>query len=276
MYQTNDSAIKREICNSSLIFCTEIAEKVKETPYIPFFEVYTYGLIARYFGLTEKRINNAYKSNKGAFNANCAILTGKEILPYARDSKSLGKSYGHLCEFDNGVVAQIAYSHNMVFNSRALLTFAVILKNESEVAKRIYDILDTYAYKSCGYLNKPMPWFLTNRHQYDAEPAKATAKVDNHPSLVCPYLATMALDDKQRDEKPVKMQRRAGNTGKSKQINQLDENGIVIHKWSSASEASACLGVSTQSIYKCCQGIHKTVGGAAPGLRGKYRFAYAD
>ena len=53
MYYSRQQSLHRNIDNASLVFCTKIAQKVKEPPYIPFLEVYTYGLVARYFELSE-------------------------------------------------------------------------------------------------------------------------------------------------------------------------------------------------------------------------------
>ncbi len=263
MYQTIENSIRENISNQSLITCARIAELVKEPPCIPYYEAYTYSLIARYFGLTEKRIHNAYVSHRYIFEDDCAMVSGKQMRNHVRDIKSLGVSYGYLCEFDNGVVVQISYTSNMIFNHRALLNFAIILKDESEVARQIYDILVKNEFNKMGYLKRKTPWFS----EIKEEPLHATAKANETSSVVCPYFASMTSEDKPHDTKPVKMQ--SEKNYKTRTINQLDKNGNTIHVWNSLTEAAKTLGVDVTSIYRCCSGKQKTSGG-------RYRFAYAD
>lgn len=270
MYQTIENSIRANISNQSLITCARIAELVKEPPCIPYYEAYTYSLIARYFELTEKRIHNAYVSHRYIFENDCAMVTGKQMRNHVRDVKSLGVSYGYLCEFDNGVVVQISYTSNMIFNHRALLNFAVILKDESEVAKQIYNILAKNEFNNKGYLKRKKPWFS----EIKEEPLHATAKAGEVSSMVCPYFASMTFEDKPRDTKPMKMQSK--KHCKTRMVNQLDKNGNTVHVWNSLTEAANTLGVDIASIYRCCTGRQKTSGAMQKGAEGKYRFAYAD
>lgn len=271
MYERESYIHNSIIDNQPLISCTLIAESVKAPPRIPYYEAYTYALIARYFDLTEKRVRNAYVSNRERFLEDSVIVSGKEILHHVRDYKSLGRSYGHLCEFTNGVVAQISYGTNMLFNDRALIRFAVIFKNESDVAKQIYDILDRNSlFGGYGQSDRRrIPWF------YDFSPLHTVDKAKSSPSVVCPYLATMSETEKARDAKPVKMQAKVERGG-IKKINQLDKNDNVVCVWNSATEAAHILGINVNNIYHCLAGLNKTTGSSKKGAEGKYRFAYAD
>lgn len=275
MYQTEEVRMHDKIRNSSLLFCEQVAEKVKQPEYIPFFEAFTPELIGRYFGLTEKRIVNAHKSNRGMFENDCHLLTGPNFLPRAKDVKSLGKSYGHLCTFSNGVVALIGYGYNRVFNSRALLHFAVYLRKESEVAEKIYNILK----KDDSWRDLPnmKPWFLI----YPNEPAHAVAESDNHVEAICPYLAKLSSENAHpKDKPPVKAYDKAAkcknpNPFQTRECLQLDEHGNIIHKWNSISEAANVLGIAPANIYQCCAGANKSTGGGR-GKPGKYRFSYVN
>jgi len=279
MYQTDEKQIHYEINDASLVFCTQIAENVKATPYIPFFEVYTYGLVARYFGLTEKRILNAYKTNRYRVENDYAILTGKEITPYAKDVKSLGASYGHLCEFPNGVMAEIAYSQNVVFNSRALLHFAVILRDESAVAKKIYDIFDAKRCKNHVYLERKNQWFLTNPN----EPRYAPKAEEKPTEVVCPYMADMAARKEAATKKSEEPQaketdgaQKPRNTRNAKRCAQLDVHGNVLYTWESGAAAARALGLSAKDIYDVCGGYAKSVGGGTGNFGKGYRFAFVQ
>ena len=255
--------IKSNLDNSSLLFCTKVAEKVKQPPCIPFFEAYTYELIARYFGLTEKRIYNAYRSNRYMFIDDCAMLTGNKIIKVAKSVKSLGTSYGHLCEFPNGVIAQIAYTQNMIFNSRALLRFAIILKGESEVAAEIFKVLDSDKCGNHGYLPRKKPWFL----QLDEATPMETHE-DKPAEPVCPFLnMVMEKTNKVKDAPPVKMQKRKDTPERTRKCIQFDKNGKPIHVWDTAKQAADALGISVYGIYNCCEGRQKTTAG-------KYSFGF--
>lgn len=275
LYRTEEFNIHDNIKNASLIFCTQIAEKVKQPEYIPFFEVYTFELIGRYFGLTEKRINNAYKSNRGMLTNDCTLLTGPQILPRARNVRSLGKSYGHFCEFPNGVVAQIAYGYNTVLNSRALMHFAVDLRKESTVAEEIYNLLKKDECECRRELRRMKPWFLT----HPSEPEHAVAASDNHAQAICPYLENLSAEGTSlKDKPPVKAQYRTVQNpsySQTRECLQLDEHGNIIHKWRSITEAANVLGISPTNVYRCCAGITKTTGNGR-GKPGKYRFTYAN
>lgn len=235
--------IHENISNESLMSCARIAELVKEPPVIPYYEAFTFSLLARYFGLTEKRLRNAYKSNRQFFWNDCTQVTGAKMLHYVKDVKNLGMNYGYLCEFVNGVVVQVSYTTNMLFNYRALLNFAIILKTESDVAKQIYEILHKNEYHYKGYLNQKNPWF---------------AEIKEEPPMVCPYAAMTG------NHKP------HGDRRNTVRVNQLDEHGNTVYVWDSASEAANVLGINKSSVYNCLQGKCKTASG------GKYRFAYAE
>lgn len=275
MYQTREDIIRENISNKSLITCARIAELIKEPPYIPYYEAYTYELVARYFGLTEKRVHNAYVSHRYIFENDCTMVTGKQMLNHVRDVKSLGKSYGYLCEYDNGVVAQISYTYNMIFDHRALLNFAVIFKDESEVAKKIFDVLDKNEFNKYGYLKRKKPWF----YEIKDEPLHATAKIDDSSPVVCPYL-TMVTEDNKQNATPstssASSKAQSKKYFKTRKVNQLDSNGNTVYVWDSLTEAANILGIDISSIYNCCAGKQKTAGATHRGVEGKYRFAYAN
>lgn len=275
MYQ-RENYIHEAISNQPLISCAKIAESVKTPPCIPYYEAYTYALVARYFDLTEKRVYNAYVSHRNWFHDDCVSVQGNQMLHYVRDVKSLGQSYGHLCEFTNGVVVQISYGANMLFSSRALLHFAIIFKDESDVAKQIYDIFDKnlpFGYELGYGLDKrrKIPWFA----EFKTEPLHAVDKADVSTSVVCPYLATMSEENKLRDEKPMKIQTKDNRSG-MRRVNQLDKDGNIIYEWNSLTEAANTLGIDTSSIYRCCTGKQKTAGATQKGAEGKYRFCYVE
>lgn len=250
-----ERTIHTNVNNQSLVSCARIAELIKDPPVIPYYEGFTFPLLARYYGLTEKRLRNAYNSNRHIFTNDCTQVSGCQMLHYVNDVKNLGVHNGYLCEFANGVVVQIAYSANMIFNYRALLNFAVILRNESEIAKQIYDVLHKNEYHNWGYLNRKKPWFAEFKEGQEEQPA------------ACPYVATIKDDDKPHDDKPLKTQSKRPNAVR---ISQLDTNGNAVHVWNSATEAANVLGISKNSVYNCLHGRCKTAGG------GKYRFAYTN
>lgn len=249
-----ENKIHANVNNQSLVTCARIAELVKEPPVIPYYEGFTFPLLARYYELTEKRLRNAYNSNRQFFTNDCTQVSGSQMLHYVNDVKNLGVHNGYLCEFANGVVVQIAYSANMIFNYRALLNFAVVLKSESETAKRIYDILHKNEYRNWGYLNRKKPWFAAFKEEQEEQPA------------ACPYAAAMKADDKPHDDKPPKMQNRHNVV----RVGQLDADGKTVHVWTNATQAAKVLGISKGSVYNCLHGRCKTAGG------GKYRFVYTD
>ncbi len=231
--------IHTNVNNQSLVSCARIAELVKDPPVIPYYEGFTFSLLARYYRLTEKRLRNAYGTNRHIFANDCTQISGCQMLHYVNDVKNLGVHNGYLCEFANGVVVQIAYSANMIFNYRALLNFAVILRNESETAKQIYDVLHKNEYRNCGYLDRKKPWFAEFKEEQEEQPA------------ACPYVAMMKDDNKSHDDKPLKPQSKRSNAVK---ISQLDTNGNTVHIWNSVTEASDVLGIRKSSIYNCLYG----------------------
>lgn len=48
---------------------------------------------------------------------------------------------------------------------------------------------------------------------------------------------------------------------KTRNVVQYNRDGELIKKWSSSKEASKALNIDDSSIYKCCKGKRKTVGG---------------
>lgn len=240
-----DNTIHANINNQSLVSCARIAELIKTPPVIPHYEAFTFSLLARYFGLTEKRLRNAYNTNRHIFASDCTQVTGNQMLHYVTDVKSLGVHYGYLCEFDNGVVVQVSYTANMIFNYRALLNFAVVLKNDSDIAKKIYDVLRKNDYHSKGYLNKKIPWF-------------AEIESESASGVVCPYAKASNI-------------KQVGKiNNRCRKVNQINENGKVIYTWASMYEAANVLGINYSSVNACCNGKAQTAGA------GKYRFVYAD
>lgn len=247
-----EQTVYNNINNQPLISCARIAESVKRPPVIPYYEAFTFPLLSSYFGLTEQRLRNAYKAHRYLFEDDCAQVSGKEMRHYSENAKSLGKHYGYLCEFSNGVVAQITNSINLIFNYRALLRFAAYLCNESEVAEEIYKVLKGNERKTVGISNKRVPWFA----KFDGVVEQKEIKLP----MECPYVeAAEATKNKPHTTRNVALK-----------VNQLDENGNTLYVWNSASEAATVLGINKGLIYKCLQGKHKTAG------NGKYRFAYAN
>lgn len=188
---------------------------IKDPPVIPYNEGFTFPLLARYYGLTEKRLRNAYNSNRHIFTNDCTQVSGSQMLHYVNDVKNLGVHNGYLCEFTNGVVVQIAYSTNTIFNHRALLNFAVILRNESEIAKQIYDVLHKNEYRNKGYLNRKKPWF---------------AEFKDEQLAVCPYVETMKDDDKPHDDKPLKTQSKHPNAVRISQLDRRREIPLCLYE----------------------------------------------
>lgn len=270
MYNRIESTIHEAISNQPLVSCARIAELVKEPPVIPHYEAFTFSLLARYFNLTEHRLRNAYNSNRWLFDTDCTLVSGAQMLHYVNDVKNLGVHQGYLCEFANGVVAQLAYSANTIFNYRALLNFATVLHGESETAQKIYDVIRDGSFRNKGYLSKKVPWF-SELNYADDEP-------HNNP-VVCPYLEaeTHRKEKKpeQKRQENKKPEPRKPNTieksiyANARVVNQLDEHGRVIHTWKSMYDAASVLDINYSSVWNCCNGRSKTAG------KGKYRFEYA-
>lgn len=188
MLNNQTRIVQNKISEFSLMWCMQLASHIKEPPYIPFFEVCTYGLVARYFGVAEKRIKNAYTGNRHLFKNNTAMLSGRDIAPVAIEKKNLGKSHGYLMKFPNGITTEIVFSANMVFNGRALLYMALILQNESKVAKDIADMLWKITFdwdekhSFCRNVKPVNPWFLYFEEPQEVlpEPKKTEANIEAH------------------------------------------------------------------------------------------------
>lgn len=257
-----ENTIYANISNASLVYCARIAEKVKMPKYIPFYEVCTYGLLADYFDVPEKRVMNAYKSYHYIIENDSTLLTGKEITQYAIDYRNLGKSYGYMCQFANGVTAQLSYSFNQVFNSRALLYFAVILHEECETAREIYNILYSEEYKRFKYLDKRKPWFLTDGAVYKFKDIK------NQPSVICPYFNNTTSANLE-----YKVEHKVSETfsySSKKRVAQFDSSGNYLREWECVSDISRALGISKESIYRNCQGKTNLI------CSGRFKFQYID
>lgn len=278
----NREAITEAINNTTLVCCTKIAAQVKQPQYIPFFEVYTYSLLARYFDLTERRIRNAYTSNRKLFEDNCVTMSGKEIAMVARDTKPLGISYGYLCEFPNGVVIQVACTRNMVFNSRALLIFAHLLRAESLTAQKINDALNNEDFvENNKSLARMKPWFLANHIEAEHD------NVVMNQSVLCPY-ATNTVSQEELEEEEVAEKVLEGQLiipeiektvlDTTSQISEerhdkkisnkyfvakkcavVSKKGKNLTIYNSLSEAAEKLKVSIDGISRCCSGKQKTV-----------------
>lgn len=186
--------VYNKVADFSLMWCMQLAAHVKKPPYIPFFEVCTYDLVARYFGVTEKRVKNAYNNARHVFENDCAMLTGRDILPVAIESKNMGRSYGYSMTFPNGVIASVSFGANMVFNGRALLQFAVILQNESKVARTIskmlwemifgsptYALYGTKSSFSSSTVKRVRPWFLYD--EFDKDTSQTEENNDDMQSV---------------------------------------------------------------------------------------------
>ncbi len=279
----NREAITEAVNNTTLVCCTKIAAQVKQPQYIPFFEVYTYSLLARYFDLTERRIKNAYTPNRKLFEDNCVTMSGKEIAMVARDTKPLGISYGYLCEFPNGVVIQVACTRNMVFNSRALLIFAHLLRAESLTARKINDALNSEDFvKNNKSLPRMKPWFLANHIEAEHD------NVVINQSVLCPYasnhgvseeiaeveekagtevlegqMTVPGLEDIEPAEAVVPEPEKKPGTPYfvAKKCARVDRRGKDLEVYNSLSEAAKKFRVSVGGISRCCLGKQKTVKG---------------
>lgn len=260
MYYSRERSLHENINNASLVFCTRIAQKVKEPPYIPFLEVYTYGLISRFFELSESRIKNAYNSNRYLFEDDCTMISGRDIAMYATDQKNLGKHYGYLCGFPNGIMAEVSYTTNIVFNSRALLHFAVLLEKESDVASDIAKMIDTGDYQKHGYLRHNTPWFFAEQERV-------------HETSMCPFVsAQMKTDNHAVDAPPVKLESKANKN--TKKCARVDSLGRVIKVFDSAADAARYYGIRGKNIYNVLNGRAQTVN--SPSGDATYRFRYIN
>ena len=151
-----------KICGFNLIYAIRIAAKVKSPPYIPMYEVFTYQQIADYFKVTEKRVRNVVSSHRHWFDNDYTTLSGKDIEMVAAEKQDFGCHYGVMFVFRNGVKINASHGANTVFNSRAILHFALYLYDESRVAKDISDILYEGFYKNkcaLSHLPKAKQWF---------------------------------------------------------------------------------------------------------------------
>lgn len=164
MIKTQENIIRNEIADFSLIWCMQLAEFVKEPPYIPLFEVCTYDLVGKYFGVAGKRIQTIYKAYREVFENDCAIISGRDVMPIS--IKNVNTSKGYQMTFANGIETDILYSGNLVFNARAILQFALFLETESNVALRLATILhhlivQTQEKQRISHRIKPRrAWFL--------------------------------------------------------------------------------------------------------------------
>lgn len=256
MYMTRERTIHENINNASLVFCMRIEQKIKEPPYIPFLEVYTYGLVARFFELSENRVQNAYTSNRHIFTNDCTLISGKDLALYAINQKPLGKHYGYLCEFPNGVMANVAYSANMVFNSRALLHFAVLFEDESDVASRLTKMLDSGDYVKSGYLPTNKPWFLT----------VGANQAANGDAVICPFVAQQKKERILSNPKPP--EKTETKVGCAKKCARVSRSGKVLKVFDSAMDAARYYEIKPHCVYSVLNGQAKTTGAD------KYMFKY--
>lgn len=160
----------RKVSELSLIMAMQVAQAVKQPHYIPLYEAMTLQQMAGYFGLTEKRVRNAYKQ-RVYFSEESDIVSGKDLADISAEKKDLGRSYGMLLTFVNGLKVNVAFSANILLNARGLLHMAIDLQNESETAKKIADIIHRMAYGRFCWSELPQkitPWYrLEIEEQYE-------------------------------------------------------------------------------------------------------------
>lgn len=166
--------LHKKICEMNLIKAAKIACKVKQLPFIPLYEVLCYEQIAKYFSVPEKRVRNIVSGNRKMFNDDMTTLNGNDIKLVSIEQKDLGCHYGVVFTFPNGIKVNASYNTNTVFNARSLLHFAIILYDESNVAKKITDMLYDGFYKDTSVianLNLPrmLPWFKFSENADDFE-----------------------------------------------------------------------------------------------------------
>lgn len=175
MFKSQKYTLHGKISNWNLMWAMRVIAYIKQPPYIPFYEQMTFQQISEYFKVPETRVRNAYKSNQGYFQDDMCVLSGKELAESAVKVQSLGRHYGNILTFANGVMIQAAHSANTLFNARALLHFAVLLCEESELAKEIADKLwagcqDTSVLSYCRVPHLK-PWFkITPEDETHEEP----------------------------------------------------------------------------------------------------------
>ena len=183
------------------------------------------------------------------------MTSGKDIAKYAIEQKSLGKHYGYLCLFPNGVMSDVAFSANIVFNSRALLHFAVLLEKESGVAEDIAKMISSGTYKTYGYLERNKPWFLMEQETVGK-------------SYTRPFVAQARADSCLLNAPPEKIESKTSRN--KKKCARVDAWGKIIRVFDSAAEAARYYGIRNGCIYNVVNGKSQTtrVGDV------QYRFKY--
>lgn len=149
--QWRQSDLLREVNNTSTVKCMRVLSKVKPAPIIPICEVSTYNMLAKYFGVSEKRLRNIYVSHRELFLGNVEFASSAKLSPYAITKEYKGKHYGYVYTFLNGAKSEVSASCNALFNARGILILSIFLKGESAVSKAIND---TFKNLSVGDLNK--------------------------------------------------------------------------------------------------------------------------
>lgn len=169
MFKSQKYELHGRIDGWNLMWCMRVIAYIEQPPFIPFYEQMTFRQIAEYFSVPETRVRNAYKTNQYDFKDDMCVISGKELAESAVMVQNLGRHYGNLLTFANGVKIQAAHSANTMFNARALLHFAVYLCEESEVAKKIADTLweATCNPGVLGHARVPAlkPWFTLAPHK---------------------------------------------------------------------------------------------------------------
>ncbi len=175
------------IDNLTLMDCVYIIEGVSQPPVIPYYEGFTYSLIAQYYGVEEKKVQRFFRNNKDKFLGHYYEVSGGALKYYARKvySKKTYKSIdlamtgqdnvdgrsGYLCEYANGVTVELSCFCNKIFNYRGLIIYAEMLKDISKTAHAVVDKLNKVLEHGTISI-KNRPWFVENdraaRGEYEA------------------------------------------------------------------------------------------------------------
>lgn len=166
--------INQKISDYNLIRSMRVLQKFKQPPYIPFYTVMTYEQIAEYYGVPEKRVRNIVSGNRKLFECDSWNLSGSDISVVAKNKKDLGKHYGIVFTFPNGIQIHAAYNVNTCFDSTAILRFAIFLSEESRLANQIFEFLRRFYYdlpgsESMHSLPRITPWFMYENNSNSSE-----------------------------------------------------------------------------------------------------------
>lgn len=202
------------IDNLTLMDCVYIIEGVSQPPVIPYYEGFTYSLVAQFYGVEVKKVQKVFRNHKDKFLGNYCEVSGGALKYFARKvfSKKNYKSIdlamtgqdkvdgrsGYICEYANGVTVELSCFCNKIFNYRGLIIYAEMLKDISKTAQAVVDKLNEVLEHGTISIKTNRPWFEENIHaargEYEALKERYWGNAQHPISPISTFNSAFPLD----------------------------------------------------------------------------------